>query len=190
MKALEPIASQPALTIHENDWFAVRNRGSYYTIEYHLPQVAVLPVVNGNSIILVRVRRPIVGDDPLEIPAGCAEEGETLLAGAAREFAEETGIVVGDLNRFVPMPSLSVSPNRFPQPVHIFRIDISEQEYEDRKPHDDEIVSVERVSFAEAAQMIVNGKIYVSLVIAVIGTYLFSKGCLPGLLPAHEDPRK
>src|SRR2546421_10247890 len=102
----------PVQTLHENEWFAIRNRGGYYTMEYHLPHVIVLPVVSPSSMVLIRVKRPVVNDDPWELPAGSVEEGESPQKGAARELGEETGIVIEDGSRFVPMPPLSVSPNR------------------------------------------------------------------------------
>ena len=94
---------QPVETLHENEWFSTRNRGGYYTVEYHQPHVVILPVVNQDSIVLVRVKRPVIDDDPLELPAGCVEAGETPEQGARRELAEETGMRVDDLTRFVPM---------------------------------------------------------------------------------------
>ncbi len=169
---------KPVQTLHENEWFAVCNRGGYYTVEYHLPHVIVLPVVNQESIVLVRVKRPIIDDISLELPAGCAEAGETPEQGAARELGEETGIVVKDLSRFVPMPPLSVSPNRMPKLAYVFRIDLTRQEYDDRKPHDDEVTDVECASLKDAAKMITNGSIYASVPVAVIGMYLVSRNLI------------
>jgi 8-oxo-dGTP pyrophosphatase MutT (NUDIX family) len=168
-------ALQPVETLHENDWFAVRNRGGYYTVEYHLRHILVLPAIEGKSIVLVRVKRPVVNDAPLELPAGCAENGESPEEAAARELSEETGIAVADLTRFVPMPPLSISPNRFPRLAFVFRIDVTQQEYDERQPHDNEIREVTCVSLAEAASMLTSGTIYISAPVAVIGTYLVSR---------------
>ena len=60
----------PVETLHENPWYSVRNRGGFFTVEYHLRQVVVLPVVNQDSIAMVRVKRPVINDMPLELPAG------------------------------------------------------------------------------------------------------------------------
>lgn len=168
-------ALQPVELLHENDWFAVRNRGGYYTMEYHLPQVIVLPVVEESAIVLVRVKRPVIGDVTLELPAGCVEQDEPPEAGAAREFAEETGIVVADLRRFAPMPPLSPSPNRMPKLIYVFRVDLTRHEFDGRKAHDDEVESVECVSLPEARKIIVSGGIYVAVPVAIISIYLLSK---------------
>ena len=165
----------PVTTLHENPWFAVRNRGGHFTTEYHLPQVIVLPVVEENAIVMVRVKRPVIGDTTLELPAGCAEQDEAPVAGAAREFAEETGIVITDLARFVPMPPLSPSPNRMPKLIYVFRVDLARHEFDQRKPHDDEVESVQCVPLHEAAKLITSGGIYVAVPVAIISTYLLSK---------------
>jgi 8-oxo-dGTP pyrophosphatase MutT (NUDIX family) len=131
-------------TVHENPWFAVRNRGGYYTLEYHLRHVAVLPVVNDDSIAMVRVKRPVINDMTLELPAGAIEEDENPAYAASRELAEEAGIVVSDLGRYIPMLPIAVSPTRMPNLGYVFQVDVSEQEFAERQPHDAEIHSVER----------------------------------------------
>jgi ADP-ribose pyrophosphatase len=165
---------QPVELAHENPWFAVRNRGGYFTLEYHLPQVIVLPIVERRAVVMVRAKRPVLDDCTLELPAGCAEEGENPAAGCARELAEETGIRV-DPKRLVPMPPLAASPNRMPVLVYAFRVDLTQDEYDRRGAHDDEIQSVELIALDEAVRMIASGAIYVAIPVAMIGTYLLTR---------------
>jgi len=164
----------PAELLHENAWFTVWRRGDYYTTEYRQPQVIVLPIVADRAVVMVRVKRPVLDDTTLELPAGGSEQAETPEDGAARELAEETGIAVPP-SRLVPMPPLSVSPNRMPKLVYVFRIDLTQHEYDCRGPHDDEVEKVELVQFDDAAHMIATGRIYVAVPVAVIGTYLMSR---------------
>lgn len=161
--------------LHENPWFLVRERNTYFTIEYRQPQVLVLPVVEDDAVVMVRVKRPVIDDNPLELPAGGIEPGESLSAGAARELQEETGIVVSDIRRFVPLPALSPSPNRMPAPFHIFRVDLSSDEFLSRGPHDGEVTSVECVSLRDAAALVASGEIYVAAPVAVLARFLLSK---------------
>lgn len=165
---------KPVELLHENEWFALRNRGGYFTMEYHLQQVIVLPIVDGTDVVMVRAKRPVLGDITLELPAGCAEEGEAPEAGAARELAEETGIAV-DAGRMIPMPPLAGSPNRIPYLLYVFRIELSRAEYEKRVPHDDEIERVELVSLKSIPGLIERGALYVAVPIAVLSTYLLNR---------------
>lgn len=163
---------KPVLLSHENPWFKVMSRGSYYSIEYDRPQVVVLPVLNGNSIIMVRVCRPLIGDSPLELPAGGSENGETPRMAAMREFAEETGIDIKDPLRFIPELPISEMPGRIPVLLSVFRVDVSQYEFDSRLCHDSEIVSVEAMSFMEAARRLIEGEIYLSSPVAIISRLL------------------
>jgi 8-oxo-dGTP pyrophosphatase MutT (NUDIX family) len=165
----------PVETLHENPWYSVRNRGGFFTVEYRLRQVVVLPVVNQDSIAMVRVKRPVINDTPLELPAGALEKDEDAATGAARELLEETGIKVTNLDRFISMAPISVSSTRNPNLSYIFKVDISEKEYVNRQPHDDEIYSVERFAINDFAKKMASGEIYVSLTLAVLGIFLASR---------------
>lgn len=75
----------------------------------HPPSV-VLVVVHGDEIVLVRQPRPGAGRAVLELPAGTLEAGETPLAGADRELAEECGLAVSgwtELGSFWAAPAYS-----------------------------------------------------------------------------------
>lgn len=165
----------PVETLHENPWYSVRNRGGFFTVENRLRQVVVLPVVNQDSIAMVRVKRPVINDTPLELPAGALEKDEDVATGAARELLEETGIKVTNLDRFISMAPISVSSTRNPNLSYIFKVDISEKEYVNRQPHDDEIYSVERFAINDLAKKMASGEIYVSLALAVLGIFLTSR---------------
>lgn len=165
---------QPVVLAHQNPWFKVMIRDSYYTIEYERPQVVVLPVLGETSIIMVRVKRPLIGDFPLELPAGDSTQEETPRQAAMREFREETGISIDEPHRFVPVLPISEMPGRMPVLLSIFRVDVSQTEFSSRLPHDDEIISVEAIAFTEITRKIVNGEIYLSSPMAIISRYLLN----------------
>jgi 8-oxo-dGTP pyrophosphatase MutT (NUDIX family) len=167
---------QPVATLHENPWFCIRDRGGYFTLEYHLRTVVVLPVVNDRSIVMVRAQRPVICDMSLELPAGAVEQNEIPQFAAARELAEETGIEISQLERFIPMPPISISPNRTPMLSYVFRIDVSEREFEKRGPHDSEIHSVLSIAISDLPRMMACGEIYVSVPLAIIGIFLAARG--------------
>jgi ADP-ribose pyrophosphatase len=67
--------------------------GAEATREYlrHPGAVAVVPLLDDGRIVLVRQHRFPVGKVLLELPAGKRDAGESTLATAMRELAEETG---------------------------------------------------------------------------------------------------
>ena len=170
---------QPVSTEHINPWFSLKNRGGYYTLEYHQPQVAILPVVDNHSIVMIRVKRPVLDDTPLELPAGAADLNETPTETAARELKEETGIQIDRIDRFNLLPSIAISPNRYPVLPWIYHIDISQNEFDIRQQHDEEVTSVECLKYEEVKSKILNGGIYISLAIAIVSRFLFSINNIP-----------
>lgn len=169
----EPVCTAllPVETLHNNEWFSVLNRGGYYTIEYNQPQVMILPVVDNKAIVMVRVYRPIIDDITLEIPAGGTQENETPIEAAMREFKEETGITINDKNRFEMLPPLVHMP-RSPRLPYYFQVHLSEDEFNDRAMHDNEIDSVECFEFTDILKKIIKGEIFIGLQIAIITRYL------------------
>ncbi len=72
--------------------------------------VTVLGLDNDNLAVCVRQYRHPTGQVMLELPAGHVDRDETPAACAHREFEEETGLCIGDLQdlgSFLPVPALS-----------------------------------------------------------------------------------
>ena len=164
---------QPAVLVHQNPWFKVMSRDSFFTLEYDEPQVVVLPILDNHSIIMIRVKRPVIGDVPLELPAGGSYKGESPRMATMRELAEETGIVITDPDRFVPELPFGEMPGRIPVLLSVFRVDVTKAEYEARRSHDNEVVSVEAVTFGDAVRKITSGEIYLTSPTAIIARFLF-----------------
>lgn len=161
------ISLTPVEKMHENPWFCVFNRGGYFTIEYNQQHVLILPIVENSSVVMARVRRPIIADNTLELPAGGVKAEESPLEAAQRELSEETGIFVSDLNRFCPQSPLVLTP-RHPYLAHIFHIQLTQKEFKERSKHDDEIISVECFSFKEILDKIEKSEIYIGFQIAIL----------------------
>ena len=176
----------PVETVHENPWFSVRNRKGYFTIEDNMPQVLILPIVNNNAIVMVRVERPVVADITLEIPAGGTKDGESPVEAASREMTEETGISVSDLNRFQMLPPLIHMP-RSPVLSYIFQVHLTQQEFDLRKKHNHEITSVECFTFDDIFRKIAEGEIYIGLHIAVIVRYCIQNQSVGGIIKGVKN---
>ncbi|MBM3298685.1 MAG: NUDIX hydrolase [Deltaproteobacteria bacterium] len=172
------LSLKPVKTLHQNPWFTVRDRGGFYSVEYNEPQLAVLPVVDRQWVVMVRVRRPLIADSTLELPAGGVIGNESGAEAAKRELAEETGIAIEDLDRFKELKPLSVTP-RFPCLVHTFQVNLSGREYDSRGDHDHEVTSVELFSLAEIAKKMVSGEIYLCLPLGVLARFMIEKSERP-----------
>ncbi len=161
-------SSDPNTTwVHVNPWFSVGLSDGYYRIEPAQAQVVVLPCI-GRDILFVRVHRPLLGMALLELPAGCAEPGESPVEAIRRELAEEAGVFVQDLSRFQELPPLTVSPDRIPRWPSLFQIEISEEEFACRQDHDDEIDEVLRLDKATIFERILNGGLQSCLPMAIL----------------------
>lgn len=64
----------------------------------HPGAVAILPVLDDGSLVLVRQFRYAVGREMLEVPAGTREPGEEPRQTAIRELHEEVGYEADDVN--------------------------------------------------------------------------------------------
>ena len=164
-----------ANVVHRNDYFEVKNRGGYFTLETDSHDVVIVPIVEGREVVMLRPYRPVLGDAPLEFPGGGAHFDEMPVATAARELQEETGLKIEDLQRFKPRTPFCLSPNRMPRLHHVFEISISEQEADSMVADRSEIFSVERYSFEEARDLIANGTIYVAAVAGILASLLLSR---------------
>lgn len=90
----------------------------HWEVVEHADAVAVL-VAQGRSVLGVWQRRPAVGHETWEIPAGLLEAGEDPAAAAARELAEEVQLG-GDLRL---VTSLYASPGFTDERVYLFELD-------------------------------------------------------------------
>lgn len=164
----------PAIEEYRNPWFKVMSRGGIFTVEYDRPQVVVLPIVNRESIIMVRVKRPLINDNPLELPAGDSLSHEAPVEAGRRELAEETGIYIDALERFRPAISISEMPGRMPVLLSIFTIELSIDEFTDRKSFDhEEITTVELLPITVIIDKIIAGDIYLSSPMAILSRFIF-----------------
>ena len=77
-----------------------------------------------------------------------------------------------DISRLVPLPPIAGDSSRNPNLIFPFKVDITQEEYDSRKKHDNEIKEVLCVSFSQVLKMIKSGEIYVALPISVILRFL------------------
>jgi ADP-ribose pyrophosphatase len=133
--------------------------GDEFTREFlrHVGAVAVVPVVDG-EVVLVRQFRAATGGDLLEIPAGLLDvEGEDREGCAARELEEEAGLrLTGPLEHLVDyFPSAGMADHE----VFIYLATATEPCDARPQGHEEQAMSIERVPLADVDRLIASGEV-------------------------------
>ena len=112
--------AKSAQPIYRNKRFTLLEKDDFHVVEYHKKQVIVLPILENNSIIMPKVKRPILGGATGELPAGGISGRESEEECVLRELREETGISIFDTSLLKQETTLIVSQNRLPMFPSIF----------------------------------------------------------------------
>jgi len=120
----------------------------------HRGAVAIVPMLDAGTVVMVRQFRTAAGKVLLEIPAGTREPGEELELCARRELAEETNF---QAQHMVKMFQSYVAPGYSSELIHVYlAYGLAPV---DGHTDDDEFVEVERVPLSAVADMIARGEI-------------------------------
>jgi ADP-ribose pyrophosphatase len=120
----------------------------------HPGSYGIIALPAPGQIVLVRQYRHAVGRELWEIPAGTAEPGESVLDGAARELAEETGFRAGRLRS---LGALYVTPGFCNESMHF--VEASDLQPGERDLDEDERIDVGVYAIDEAEGMLLRGEI-------------------------------
>jgi len=130
---------------------------------------AVVLAVHRRSILLVRQYRLPAEKSLWELPAGKVDEGETPMAAAKRELAEETGYTAESWSL---LASFYASPGFVNERMHVYlATDLTEGK---ATPMDDERIEIAWFKRKEVALLIQNGKIEDAK--TLIGFYGWKRG--------------
>lgn len=83
----------------------------------HPGAVAIIPLLNDQTIVVTRQYRTAAGRQLLEIPAGTLEKAESPLSCAKRELVEETGYSAGNIRKAF---SCYLAPGYSTERMHFF----------------------------------------------------------------------
>jgi 8-oxo-dGTP pyrophosphatase MutT (NUDIX family) len=157
--------------VYRNSWIVVREdtvirpdgrRGLYGVVEMR-PSCGIVAVSDEGQVALVSQWRYVHGRMSLEIPTGGAEPGETPLAAAKRELAEETGLAAANWS---DLGTIDNSNGVTTDIAHMFLargLSAAVQE-----PQGDEQVELVWMPFAEALRLVMSGAITESVSVAAL----------------------
>jgi ADP-ribose pyrophosphatase len=121
----------------------------------HRGAAAIVPVIQGRDVVLVRQYRYAVATDLLEVPAGTMEQGETPEECAVRELEEETGYRCKEIEKileFFPVPGYST------EKIHVYIAKgLSKSKM---NTEDDEQIGVEILPIENALEKVRSGEIH------------------------------
>ena len=120
----------------------------------HPGAAAIVPVMDDDTVLLLKQYRHAVGGFIWEIPAGTLEPGEDARRCAERELTEETGYVA---RHFEKLAQITPLPAYSDERIHLFlatNLTKAAQNLDE-----DELLFVHRVDLRQAIKMIAKGEI-------------------------------
>ncbi len=120
----------------------------------HPGAVAIVALLEGDRVLLVRQWRYAAGEELLEIPAGALKPGESPVDCARRELVEETGHAAGSME---PLVTVYSAPGFTTERMHLFVArDLTPAS---AAADEDEIIEPLAVPWDEAVAMCLDGRI-------------------------------
>jgi len=120
----------------------------------HPGSVVVMPVFRGGEILLVRQYRHSAGRFLWELVAGRIDPGESALAGAKRELAEETGFTA---RRYRKLLDVFPTPGFLTEHMVVFAC--TGLSAGAARPEEDERIEARRFTLREIERMIRTGRL-------------------------------
>jgi len=186
----EPWRPGTERVVFESGWITVTEQTAtaptgrpapYGMVRFKNLAVAVLPVHEDGTIVLVGQHRFPLRDYSWELPEGGAPLAEDPLEGAKRELAEETGLAAAEWREVMRTQlSNSVTDERM---VGYLALGLS-QAPAAHAADDTEAIVLQRVPFREALDAAVAGYLPDMLTVAMLlrGYHMAREGSLPGAL--------
>ncbi|HEX7183463.1 MAG TPA: NUDIX hydrolase [Thermoanaerobaculia bacterium] len=122
---------------------------------HHPGAAAVVPVLPGGDVLMIRQYRYVTGGWLLEVPAGKLDPGESPENCARRETEEETGYRPGELR---PLGWIWTSPGFLDEKIWLFLATGCQPA--EQSMDDDEVLEIERMPLREAIDKAMRGEIH------------------------------
>lgn len=153
----EQIFKGKVISLQVDDVILPNGNQSKREIVKHPGAVAIIPITEHGTMIMVEQYRKALERSIIEIPAGKLEHGEKPEKTALRELEEETGLGCKELKHIT---TFSTSPGFADEIIHIYSATGLYKIEESAAVDDDEFVEMLDVSVEEAEEMMADGRIY------------------------------
>lgn len=121
---------------------------------HHPGAVIVAPLLDSNTVILLRQFRPALGRYIYELPAGTIDDHERPLVCAKRELMEETGF---SAKKFKKLGEIYPVPGYSTEVIHIFKAE--ELKAGGANPEEYEVIDIKPTSKSEIKRLFKQGKL-------------------------------
>lgn len=138
-------------------------RLSQREIVEHRGAVAIVPLLDDKTALMIRQFRLAVKEDLLEVPAGTLEPGEQPEECALRELEEETGYRAGSVQRLFTQ---YLAPGYSQEILHVFLA--RDLQPTAQQTDEDENVEVVPMPIHRAVEMVLSGEIKDAKTIAAL----------------------
>jgi len=149
----ETLIKGRAFTIRRDTLKTPDGRETKFDIVEHGGSVILIPIDAEGNLLFVRQYRHAAGMDLLELPAGTRDGDEPFEECAAREIREEVGMEAGTLTH---VGSFYLAPGYSTEYMGVFLA--TDLKHNPLEADDDEFLSVEKITVAEAVKMAERGE--------------------------------
>ena len=151
----EEIYAGKLLTLRRDRVRLENGREADREVVVHPGAVAIVPLLPGDRVVLVRQYRHAAGRALLEIPAGTRDQpGESIEETAARELEEETGYRA---ERLIPLTSFFTAPGFCTEWIAVFLATGLTRGAQGLM--DDEAITVEEIALDDVPALVARGEL-------------------------------
>ena len=121
---------------------------------YHPNSVVIVPIDEGQNIVMVRQFRKAADLVLLELPAGVIDDDDSILEAARRELREETGL---DAGKLVLLGEFFAAPGTLTEKLYAYYA--TDLYSSPLPPDEDERISLERIPYTRLMEMVDAGEV-------------------------------
>lgn len=129
-------------------------RKTIITLINHPGAVLIAPLLNKDTVIMLRQFRPALNKYIYELPAGTLDPHESVISCARRELLEETGFKT---KKMTPLGSIYPVPGYSTEIIHIFKAE--KLLFVQAQPEEYEVIEIVPMTKAGVKKLMTQGKL-------------------------------